>query len=219
MAVTSSNLSTALDDLTFKDLDAANINKVRGSSDLGKDEFMKLLTTQLTYQDPLNPQSDNEFIAQLAQFSSLEQMQNLNSTFSNTSAYSLIDKYVEIESSDASGNTTSAEGIVDSVKVTSNGAQVVIDGRSFDIADVYKVSTPTEAQWVEKVKAQQEAEAKAAEEEAKKNGSNDTTTQSTAQTANADTTTQETTETSDESDSDEETTEETESTDEVAGDE
>ena len=41
------------------------------------------MTTQLANQDPLNPMEDREFIAQLAQFSSLEQMQNLNKTFSD----------------------------------------------------------------------------------------------------------------------------------------
>jgi len=48
---------------------------------LDKDAFLRLLTTQLSNQDPLNPTEDREFIAQMAQFSSLEQMQNLNDTF------------------------------------------------------------------------------------------------------------------------------------------
>lgn len=48
------------------------------NNDLDKDAFLRLLTTQLANQDPLNPIEDREFIAQLAQFSSLEQMQNLN---------------------------------------------------------------------------------------------------------------------------------------------
>ncbi|AHM56657.1 hypothetical protein EAL2_c13620 [Peptoclostridium acidaminophilum DSM 3953] len=51
---------------------AANI-----SGNLGKDEFLNMLVTQLKNQDPLNPVEDKEFIAQMAQFSSLEQIQNL----------------------------------------------------------------------------------------------------------------------------------------------
>ncbi|MFJ7950529.1 flagellar hook assembly protein FlgD [Lysinibacillus sp. NPDC096418] len=51
--------------------------KQTGNSELGKDAFLKLLITQLQNQDPTNPMDDREFIAQMAQFSSLEQMQNM----------------------------------------------------------------------------------------------------------------------------------------------
>lgn len=47
---------------------------------LGRDAFLQLLTTQLAHQDPMQPQADTEFIAQLAQFSSLEQLQGMRAT-------------------------------------------------------------------------------------------------------------------------------------------
>ena len=51
-----------------------------GQSALGRDAFLKLLVTQLTHQDPTKPQEDGAFIAQLATFSQLEQLTDMNKT-------------------------------------------------------------------------------------------------------------------------------------------
>ena len=61
-----------------------------GNSELGKEEFLNLLVTQLRYQDPLEPMKDTEFVAQLAQFSSLEQLSNINTSLDTSSQLNYI---------------------------------------------------------------------------------------------------------------------------------
>ena len=60
--------------------DQSTTNRTGG---LGREAFLQLLVTQLAHQDPMQPQSDSEFIAQLAQFSSLEQLSNIQSTLTD----------------------------------------------------------------------------------------------------------------------------------------
>lgn len=54
---------------------------------LGRDAFMRLLLTQLQHQDPTQPQADGEFLAQLAQFSALEQLQQVNTKLESMSKF------------------------------------------------------------------------------------------------------------------------------------
>jgi flagellar basal-body rod modification protein FlgD len=89
-------------------------NQITSASNImGKDDFLKLLVAKLSNQDPMNPVQDEDFAAQLAQFSSLEQLSNMNQsltqdiqwnyllsqTISNTMATSLIGKTVRADSS------------------------------------------------------------------------------------------------------------------------
>jgi len=89
---------------------------------LNKDDFLKLLVTQLRYQDPLNPMDDKEFIAQTAQFTALEQMQNLNTTTVFSQAASFIGK--DVEAVDANG--VAFGGTVTGVKVVDGQAKIVV---------------------------------------------------------------------------------------------
>ena len=57
---------------------AAATSSVTGKNSLGQDAFLQLLVTQLEHQDPTQPQDDSQFIAQLAQFTSVEQLTEIN---------------------------------------------------------------------------------------------------------------------------------------------
>lgn len=99
-------------------------------SSLDKDAFLKLLVTQMQYQDPLEPTSNTEYMSQLAQFSSVEQLQNLGSIFSSNQALNLTGQYVILNVPDSSGNTKQVSGLVDYVTVS--------DGKTyFHIGDEY----------------------------------------------------------------------------------
>lgn len=109
------------------------------NNSLGKDAFLQLLVTQMKYQDPLNPSSDTEYIAQLATFSQLEQMQNLNATNTNSQALQMVGKTVVVKSTDASGNVSYKEGVVDYVTVTNGVAKLAIKDNLYTVDQVHTV--------------------------------------------------------------------------------
>lgn len=111
------------------------------TGELGKDDFLNLLVTQLRYQDPLNPTDDKEFMGQMAQFSALEQMQNLNTSFSATKAFNMIGMHVTASIDDSTTNETKeVTGDVTDVKITSGKVFLVINGEDVPIDSVTNVS-------------------------------------------------------------------------------
>lgn len=118
--------------------------KERKTNDsLGKEDFLLLLVTQMRYQDPLEPTTNTEYVAQLAQFSELEQMENLNSTTVNTSAYYLVGKEVKIEQKSSTGQVTEVQGTVDYVTIKNNQSYVSINGDLYSYDDIVEVIDPT----------------------------------------------------------------------------
>jgi flagellar basal-body rod modification protein FlgD len=112
-----------------------------GGNDLGQEAFLKLLVAQLQNQDPLNPQENSEFVAQLAQFSSLEQSIGINDRLDqlalqnqglqNSQVVSLVGKQATVK-----GNIVSLKGQGQSVPITfqlngaANEATVVVRDQS-----------------------------------------------------------------------------------------
>ncbi len=115
--------------------------KKTDSTDLGKDEFLKLLLTQLQYQDPLNPMEDKDFIAQMAQFTSLEQMKNLNTSMQMTQASNMIGSKVFWTDSSTAKEMS---GVVSSVRVVSGEPKLVVGNTSVELSKVTAVEATTQ---------------------------------------------------------------------------
>lgn len=113
------------------------------SSDLNKDAFLKLLVTQLQYQDPSNPMDNREFISQMAQFSSLEQMTNVRDGLDvltqmqiSTQALTLVGREVSLSNP---GGGAPISGKVDEVKFMGGQPRLVVDGKDYGLSDVLSV--------------------------------------------------------------------------------
>lgn len=108
-----------------------------GGSELSKDAFLNLLTTQLRYQNPLEPTNDKEFLAQMAQFTALEQMNNMYAAFQFTQANHMINKNVEAEVlNENNGEVTKVVGKVIAVNVKENKQYLLVksvDGKEREV--------------------------------------------------------------------------------------
>jgi flagellar basal-body rod modification protein FlgD len=114
-----------------------------GSSTLDQADYLKLLVTQMTEQDPLNPQSDTAFAAQLAQFSSLQETQTMTNNLQSMQATSLIGQTVSVASNANSSQTTS--GVVSSVSISAGVPSLVIGGQLYALSQLTGVVNPSAA--------------------------------------------------------------------------
>jgi len=113
---------------------------VKANAALDKNDFLKILITQLSHQDPTQPMDDKAFVAQMAQFSSLEQMTNMSEglarvadLIARSQAVSLLGTAVDI--SEGGGTVT---GIVDAV-TGGDFPQILVNGQYYDFSQVQKV--------------------------------------------------------------------------------
>ncbi len=107
------------------------------SSTLGQSDFLKLIVEQMKNQDFNNTTDNNEFIAQMAQFSSLEAMQNLTNYSNLSYGTSLVGKYVTVKTGDEDYVT----GLVDCVAVDGGKYSLVINGKEYPSSGVVEVIT------------------------------------------------------------------------------
>jgi flagellar basal-body rod modification protein FlgD len=110
---------------------------------LDQDDFLKLLVTQLSSQDPMNPMKDTEFVAQMASFTSLEQTKALQAEIKLLRedqqllrAAGLLGQTVTVQNP----NTTTVRGVVSAVQVEEGTPKLVVNGLGYDISSVLDVT-------------------------------------------------------------------------------
>ena len=128
MAVTGVNYSAATT--------TSGTTKSKTNNELGKDDFLQLLVTQLQHQDPLAPMEDKDFIAQMAQFTSLEQMKNMNNAVQVTQATSYIGKQVTWADSQGTEQT----GIVTAIRIVNSEPKVMIGAEAIELKKIMSVT-------------------------------------------------------------------------------
>jgi len=120
----------------------SSMEKAKKSSENGMDKeaFLQLLVAQMRYQDPLEPTSNTEYISQYAQFSQVEQLQNMASGMDLQRASSLVGQQVRIKTIDSSGDTNYEEGKVDYVAYENGKAFLSVNGELYSIDDLDTVA-------------------------------------------------------------------------------
>ena len=102
--------------------------------------FLTMLVTQLKYQDPLSPQDNSQFLAQLAQMSTLSEMQDMSNALKNAQAYDMIGKEISATVTDPATNTKKTyTGVVTSIVIKDGIPYVVVDNTVISIADVTEI--------------------------------------------------------------------------------
>ena len=108
------------------------LSSATGGQNLGEQDFLHLLVTQLTNQDPLNPQDQNAFLAQLAQYSTVEGVNNLQSVTKQQDGLQLLGKTIQATVSTSSG-PRNVVGQVTSIRFASDGVHLNVKDSDADI--------------------------------------------------------------------------------------
>jgi flagellar basal-body rod modification protein FlgD len=141
MDVSATNMSA--NSVTYVKDDTSK-SKTNPSITPSTDTFLKLLVTQLQYQDPLEPQTDTAFVTQLAQMTTMEQLQQMNLTLSNSQAYDMLGKYIYAEILNSStGEAETFVGLAERV-VLKDGTQYVVSGNlAIPVSKITQVIDPS----------------------------------------------------------------------------
>lgn len=109
---------------------------------MDKDSFLQILVAQMKYQDPLEPTSNTEYISQYAQFSQVEQLQNVAGSMDLARASSLVGQEVYVKTTTSSGETKLIQGKVDYVVYEGGKPYLSINEQLYSLSDLDTVADP-----------------------------------------------------------------------------
>ncbi len=120
---------------------ATSSSKEKTNNNLDKEDFLNLLVSQMKYQDPLQPQSNTEYVSQLATFTQVEATENMAHTAESLEAGGLIGKTVIMRPTNSvTGETSDVVGVVDYMMKEGSNIYLAINGSLYNLDDLYTVA-------------------------------------------------------------------------------
>ena len=120
---------------------ATSSSKEKVNNNLDKDDFLNLLVAQMKYQDPLQPQSNTEYVSQLATFTQVEATENMAHTAESLEANGLVGKTVIMRPTNSvTGETSDVVGVVDYMMKEGSNIYLAINGSLYNLDDLYTVA-------------------------------------------------------------------------------
>lgn len=119
---------------------STSTTKTSSNSALNMDDFIKLMVAQLQNQDMYNTTDNTQFMAQMAQYSMVQALTDLKELNTTTYSVSLIGKDVTLATTDSSGAQKVVTGTVSGVNLQNGDTQIVVDGSTYPISSIVKVS-------------------------------------------------------------------------------
>ncbi len=125
--------------------DLSNQLQKSSAASMNIQDFLNLLVAQLANQDVMNPVNDTEFVSQMAQFTSLQAMEQLNQLSTMQYGASLIGKTVIVAKYDETGKYVQDEGLIERVNFSGDEITLTINGSAYPLSSVMEVVTASES--------------------------------------------------------------------------
>ncbi len=115
----------------------------KDEDDLSVSDFFNMMVTQLTNQDFMNPVDDTQYLAQMAQFSTMREMMDLCKFSKQNYVMSMLGKDVTVQKTGVGGSVSTVTGKVDKIGLRDDEYVLYVDGKPYDISKVTQIADPS----------------------------------------------------------------------------